>query len=95
MESIDTLNQCFSDAGIFAINIVGASPHSLELLDAILRQFHALAEPIPYEELNRAKNILKINVLLAMERQCDRLEEITKNVIYIYIYIHSTKHLER
>ena len=30
-------------------------------------------------ELNRAKNILKMNVLMAMERQDDRLEEIARN----------------
>ncbi len=30
-------------------------------------------------ELNRAKNILKMNILMAMERSEDRLEEIARN----------------
>jgi len=30
-------------------------------------------------ELNRAKNILKMNVMMAMESQGDRLEEIARN----------------
>ena len=40
---------------------------------------HRLREPIPDVELARAKNILKMNVLMAMERQDERLEEIARN----------------
>ena len=36
-------------------------------------------EPINDEELNRAKNILKINILMAMERREERLEEVARN----------------
>lgn len=38
-----------------------------------------MKEPIPDEELNRAKNILKMNILMALERKEDRLEEIARN----------------
>jgi len=31
-------------------------------------------------DLNRAKNLLKMDVLVALERQTDRLEEAAKNV---------------
>ena len=37
--------------------------------------------PIPNEELNRAKNILKMNILMAMERREDRLEELARNYL--------------
>jgi hypothetical protein len=80
VESIDCVNSTFSDSGVFGLNILGASTHSKELLDVIMKELHLLREPVPLDELNRAKNILKINILLTIERQGDRLEEITKNV---------------
>jgi processing peptidase subunit beta len=40
---------------------------------------NGLKENIDEVELNRAKNILKMNVLMAMERTDDRLEEIARN----------------
>jgi hypothetical protein len=40
-----------------------------------------LTDNIEGEELDRAKNILKSNILMALERQKDRLEEAGKNVM--------------
>ena len=45
----------------------------------MLEELHRLREPIPDQELARAKNILKMNVLMALERQEERLEEIARN----------------
>merc|ERR1712127_528066 len=53
--------------------------HSAELMAVLLEELHKLREPIPEVELARAKNILKMNVLMAMERQEERLEEIARN----------------
>lgn len=44
-----------------------------------MQELHRLREPIPDEELNRAKNILKMNILQSLERDIDRLEEMAKN----------------
>lgn len=41
--------------------------------------FHKFREPIDEVELNRAKNILKMNILMALESQEGRTEEIAKN----------------
>lgn len=46
----------------------------------LVEELGNLKHGISDEELQRAKNILKINILLALERQGDRLEEIVKNV---------------
>ncbi len=46
-----------------------------------LEELHKLRIRINDEELARAKNILKINILMAMERREDRLEEIARNYI--------------
>jgi len=37
-------------------------------LNAIIDELRLLREKIPTEELNRAKNILKSNILMALER---------------------------
>jgi hypothetical protein len=47
-----------------------------------LEEFKRLKYLIPEEELNRAKNILTASVYANVERQCDRLEEMTKHVFY-------------
>ena len=48
-------------------------------MQVMLQELHRLREPIPDQELARAKNILKMNVLMAMERQDERLEEVARN----------------
>ena len=45
----------------------------------MLEEMSLLKEKIPDEELNRAKNILKMNILMAIERKDDRVEEIARN----------------
>lgn len=45
----------------------------------MLDELKKLTVSIPTEELERAKNILKMNILMAMERKEDRIEEIARN----------------
>ena len=48
-------------------------------MSLLIEELNRLKQNISDEELNRAKNILKMNILMAMERSEDRLEEIAKN----------------
>jgi len=48
-------------------------------MNLAIEELNSLKNPIDEVELNRAKNILKMNVLMAMERTDDRLEEIARN----------------
>jgi len=43
-----------------------------------MEELHKLRIKIPDEELQRAKNILNANILMAMERREDRLEEVAR-----------------
>lgn len=79
VDSASAINSHFTDSGLFGLNIEGPGSHSAELMAVLLEELHRLREPIPEVELARAKNILKMNVLMAMERQEDRLEEIARN----------------
>ena len=79
IDSASCINSHFTDSGLFGINVEGPGSHSAELLQVAVEELAKLKEPIHEMELNRAKNILKMNVLMAMERQDDRLEEIARN----------------
>jgi len=82
----ETINLHFSDTGIFALNFTGDSAHSREILDLMIATFDGFRKPIDQVELNRAKNILKRNILQNLANQGDRLEEMAKIVInYILI----------
>ena len=79
VDGASALNSHFSDSGLFGIQVEGAGSHSQDLMNLAIEELNALKEPIDETELNRAKNILKMNVLMAMERTEDRLEEIARN----------------
>ena len=48
-------------------------------MSVLTEELANLKAPIDDVELNRAKNVLKMNILMAMERSEDRLEEIARN----------------
>jgi len=76
----ETINLHFSDTGIFALNFTGDSAHSREIMDLMVQTLENFRKPIDQVELNRAKNILKRNILQNMTNQGDRLEELAKSV---------------
>ena len=45
----------------------------------MVEELNKLREPIPDQELAKAKNALKMSYLVAMEDQESRLEEIARN----------------
>ena len=79
VDSASGLNSHFSDSGLFGMTIEGPGSHSQELYSVLIEELAKLKERIADEELARAKNIFKMNILMAMERQEDRLEEIARN----------------
>jgi len=79
VDSASAINSHFSDSGLFGLQIEGPGSHSAELMNVLVEELNQLREPIPEQELARAKNILKMNVLLAMENQEERLEEVARN----------------
>jgi mitochondrial-processing peptidase subunit alpha len=79
VEGAGALNNIFTDTGLFGMTLEGPATSSKDLLFLLLQELHRLREPIPADELNRAKNILKMNILQSLERDEDRLEEMSKN----------------
>jgi predicted Zn-dependent peptidase len=81
VDQVQSLNNHFSDSGLFGITIEGAGSHSPDLLQVAMEELSRLKDRISDEELARAKNRLKMNILLNLEKQEDRLEEIAKNFL--------------
>ena len=79
VDSAACINSHFSDSGLFGMTIEGPGSHSAELMSVMVEELNKLREPIPDQELARAKNVLKMQVLVAMEDQEQRLEEIARN----------------
>lgn len=81
VDSVESVNTHFSDSGLFGITVTGAGSHSQELLQVALEDLSNLKNKVSDEELNRAKNMVKMNVLLSLEKTSDRLEEMAKNYL--------------
>lgn len=79
VDGASAVNSHFSDSGLFGMTIEGPGSHSQELMSVLTEELNNLKNSIDDVELNRAKNILKMNILMAMERSEDRLEEIARN----------------
>mmetsp|Transcript_2339 Transcript_2339/g.2508 ORF Transcript_2339/g.2508 Transcript_2339/m.2508 type:complete len:494 (-) Transcript_2339:126-1607(-) len=74
------LNFHFSDSGLFGIHAQGSASNGKEILNSLTTELKNLTKPIPADELQRAKNVLKANIAATLERQTDRIEEAVKNV---------------
>ena len=81
IEGASAISSHFTDSGLFGLNIQGPSSHAVELMYVTVDELNKLKNKISDEELNRSKNILKMNILMALERKEDRLEEIARNYL--------------
>jgi predicted Zn-dependent peptidase len=79
VDQVSSINNHFTDSGLFGLSVTGAGSHSQDLLNVTLEELANLRNNISDQELARAKNNLKMNVLLTFERQQDRLDEIAYN----------------
>jgi len=81
VDSAHVTNAHFSDSGLFGLTVQGPGSHSNELMEVLLEELSELKDNISDEELNRAKNRLKMNILTEMEHRGSRLEEIGRNYL--------------
>lgn len=81
VDRANVVNGHFSDSGLFGLSVEGPGSNSTDLMDVLLTELNELKDGVSDEELLRAKNRLKMNVLTEMERRGDRLEEIGRNYL--------------
>lgn len=72
-------NSHFSDSGLFGMTVEGPGSHGDELMKLLTGELNGLKESIDEVELNRAKNLLKMQILTHLENTGDRLQEIASN----------------
>jgi len=81
IDRASVINAHFSDSGLFGLTVEGPGSNSTDLMDVLLTELNELKEGVSDEELQRAKNRLKMNILTEMESRGNRLEEIGRNYL--------------
>jgi predicted Zn-dependent peptidase len=86
----------YRDTGCLAV-YAGTSPAAArQVIDSILEQFRLLKqEPVPADELQRAKDHLKGSLLLGMESTASRMANLARQEIYFQRQIPIEEMLER
>lgn len=79
LDSIEAINSNFTDSGLFGVKVTGAGSHSQDLFNVALETLDGFRNHVDDAELARAKNKMKMDFLLSMERSGDRLEEVARN----------------
>jgi predicted Zn-dependent peptidase len=82
IQECEAINNHFTDSGLFGLSFTGSSPNSKDILQEMLKIFEDFRHDIKDEDLTRAKNMLKRQVLLNMTNQGERLEEVARTVSF-------------
>jgi predicted Zn-dependent peptidase len=78
----------YRDTGTLCVYAGAATGKSLEVVDLILEEFRKLKqEPLPGEELTRAKDQVKGNILLGLESSNARMANLARQEMYFHEFI--------
>jgi len=80
VDSFAAINYHFSDSGLWGLRISGQTANGNDMVNILIEELNNLQNNLNEEELNRAKNTLRLKVLLGLERQADRLTETLQNL---------------
>lgn len=73
----------YRDTGSLCVYAGTSSAHCLEVIDLIMAEFRRLkTEPLPDEELRRAQDQLKGNIILSLESSSSRMSNLARQEIY-------------
>lgn len=81
IESASSVNHHFTDSGLFGLRVSGPHQFANNLIQSTVDELKKLGDPIDDVEFLRGQNLLFSLINLSLERQVDRLEEITKNIV--------------
>jgi predicted Zn-dependent peptidase len=81
--SIYSYNDLYHDSGLLAAYAATAPASYLEVISLILKEFNTLkTRPISEQELKKAQQQLKINLLLGLESSMSRMNSLARNEFY-------------
>jgi predicted Zn-dependent peptidase len=73
----------YRDTGTLCVYAGTSAGHALEVVDLVLLEFRKLKdEPLPQEELTRAKDQLKGNILMGLESSNSRMANLARQEMY-------------
>jgi len=78
IQECEAINSHFTDSGLFGLSFTGSSANCKEILQEMIGIFEAFRSDIKEIDLNRAKNMMKRQVLLNVANQADRMEEVVR-----------------
>ncbi|CEF62784.1 Mitochondrial-processing peptidase subunit alpha [Strongyloides ratti] len=81
MYNAQAFNHSYSDSGIFCIHIGNDPDYSGNSVDYAIFEFLKLTIPIPDDELNRAKQLLKSQLLMNLEQKPVMFEDLARQVL--------------
>uniref|UniRef100_A0A0K0ENG7 Alpha-MPP n=1 Tax=Strongyloides stercoralis TaxID=6248 RepID=A0A0K0ENG7_STRER len=81
MYNAQAFNHSYSDSGVFCIHVGDDRLNLNNSLDYIIFEFFKLTLPIPDEELNRAKQLLKSQLLMNLEQKPVMFEDLARQVL--------------
>jgi len=79
VDSFGSINMNFSDSGLWGLLVSGQAANGNEMVNLLCQELDGL-RTISDLELETAKNTLKIQITLGLERSCDRLNETLQNL---------------
>ena len=68
VDTAEAYNFNYSDSGLFGVKLKGDASHGVDLVNKSVGELKQLATKIQPDDLERAKNYLKNNIFLALER---------------------------
>jgi predicted Zn-dependent peptidase len=75
----------YRDTGTLCVYAGTSANKALEVIDLVLAEFHNLKEhPLPEDELKRAKDQLKGNLLLGLESSSSRMANLARQEMYFH-----------
>jgi predicted Zn-dependent peptidase len=68
VDTVEAYNFNYSDSGLFGVKLKGDASNGVNLLNHGVEELKSLASQVKKDDLERAKNYLKNNIFLALER---------------------------
>lgn len=79
--SFQSFNTCYKDTGLWGIYFIGEKGKINDFIASVIQQWHLLTTTITEEDLERAKNLLKTNMMLQLDGSTQICEDIGRQML--------------
>lgn len=79
--SFQSFNTCYKDTGLWGIYFIGEKGKLNDFIGHLVEQWHILCSTVTEEELERARNLLKTNMMLQLDGSTQICEDIGRQLL--------------